>query len=116
MFGRATVAEILLRSGVDPAARDNRNWTGLHWAAFYRHLETVDVFLEWNAPLELENEFGGTVLDQTVWAAAHSDEPDQFAPVIERLCAAGARTQPVRYPTGMPVIDEILRRHGARAP
>jgi ankyrin repeat protein len=115
MFGRTSTVKLLLERGMDPDGRDHRRWTGLHWAAFYRHLETVDAFLEWGAQLELTNEFGATVLGQTVWAAVHSEQPGEYSAVFERLLGAGARLDSAGFPTGIDVVDAMLERHGGRS-
>jgi len=67
MNRRNAAVSRMLEKGVDPAVTDHRNFTALHWAAYYRYLDTVQVLLPWKPPLEAENEFGGTVLDQTIW-------------------------------------------------
>jgi hypothetical protein len=42
--------------------------------------------------------------------------PDVGYPkVLETLLAAGAAVRAVEFPTGDPEVDEVLRRHGARA-
>jgi hypothetical protein len=43
-------------------------------------------------PLEAENEFGNTVLDQTIWSVMNEGfHPDDHLPLIEMLLAAGAK-------------------------
>jgi ankyrin repeat protein len=91
MLGRTNVVELLLQNGVDPGAKDNRQFTALHWAAFYDYPDTVDVLLKWNAPLEVENVYGGTVLDQTIWVTAHYRVLPNHPAIIQRLIDAGAR-------------------------
>jgi hypothetical protein len=57
------------------------------------------VLLTRGAPLEAVNGYGGTVLGATEWAATHVDgvfqdggfERVDYAPVVDRLLAAGAR-------------------------
>jgi hypothetical protein len=67
-------AAVLLRKGVSPAARDD-DATALHQAAAYGHLELVRLLIEYGAPLEARNRFGGTVLDGTLWYASHDPAP-----------------------------------------
>jgi ankyrin repeat protein len=114
MLGRTEVVEFLLQKGVDPGATGNQGFTGLHWAAFYGHIETVALLLDWNAPLEVKNVYGGTVLDQTVWASVHSNLGINYVPIAEKLIEAGASVEVVRRPSGNERIDDMLRRHGAK--
>ena len=113
-FARTAVAEFFLDLGVDVAVSDDM--TPLHWAAATGCLDLMAALIERGAPLEKKNVWGGTVLDSTVYFAVHQliggvDYPR----VLEALIAAGANVSAVTpFPTGHPVIDELLRRHGAR--
>jgi hypothetical protein len=91
MLGRTAVAEFLLQCGVDPAAQGNQGFTALHGAAFHGHIETLRLLLRWNPPLDVKNVYGGTVLDQTIWATKHRNPPLDGGPIIELLLAAGAK-------------------------
>ena len=77
-------------------------------------LEVMQLLIARGAPLELRNEYGGTVLGQTLWSAAHGGDPDDYVPIIEALLAAGANLQPKHPPVNRRV-DELLRRHGSEA-
>jgi ankyrin repeat protein len=112
LFGRLSIAAFLLDHGVDPGAKDGQGVTGLHWAAHYGHVETVKLLIQRNAPLEVKNNYGGTVLGQTTWAVMN-DPHENHAIVIEMLLAAGAKIDQADYPTGNARVDEVLRRHGA---
>lgn len=90
LHGRTPVVEFLLRAGIDPGARDPRRWTALHWAACNGHAETVRVLLQGRAPLEAQNEFDGTPLEQTLWTAAHERTLAGHAAVVQFLLDAGA--------------------------
>jgi len=108
-LGRTEVATLLLRKGADAASQDNRGLTGLHWAAWNAHLDTVKALLEARAPLEVKNIYGGTVLDATVWAARHDGQRVDRFPVIAELIAAGADVAAVTpRPTGVVNIDALL--------
>lgn len=116
MYGRVEVAEHLLRNGIDPAVTDREGQTALHWAAAAGQMDVIELLLRRGAPLEAKNQYGGTVLDQTLWFAfrvresemessfAHVDYPK----VVGRLLAAGARTDV--YPEMQKHVDEVLRR------
>ena len=98
-FGRTDVVEFLLDTGVDVAARLTRNHgqTGLHWAAYGAHLDTVQLLLGRDAPLEVtDDSFGKTPLS---WALhAWGNEPqaplDRYYTVVRLLVAAGAAVRP----------------------
>ena len=76
------------------------------WAGF---LEMVKLLLKYKPPLESRNMYGGTVLGQTMWSAAHGGDPKVFADIIETLIAAGAIVPPRHVPVNKP-IDDLLRR------
>jgi ankyrin repeat protein len=112
LYGRTRVVDLLLRKGVDPAAGADFGQTGFHFAAHGGHLGTVRLLIERNAPLEVKNMFGGTVLGQAVWSALHEPQPDHL-PIIEALLEAGAKAAAAGYPTGNRDVDDALRRYGA---
>src|SRR6266568_4442438 len=55
------------------------------------HPDTVKLLLLYSPPLELVNMYGGTVLGQTLWSAAHGGDPDVYITILELLHAAGAK-------------------------
>ena len=120
-FGRDRVIEFLLDKGVD-VATELHGMTGLHWALVGGFLGTVKLLLERRAPLEWRNRYGGTALGCATWAVKNSDavyrwpnlETD-WAAIMQMLIAAGARVEEAGYPTGNERVDELLRRHGAKA-
>ena len=117
-FGRAAVVKQLLDKGVDPAAHDTMSMTALHWAAGHGHLDVVSMLLRFHPPLEATNQWGGTVLDSTVYLAVNDPSRGvDYVPVIELLLAAGADARAVTpFPTGDPRLDEVLRRSQGRRP
>ena len=66
-------------------AKDARQFTALHWAAYYGHLEVVRLLLAWKAPLEARNCYGGTPLGQTIWATMHQSVRPHHQAIIELL-------------------------------
>lgn len=116
-YGRAEVADFLLRMGVCKNTCRQHKLSGLHWAAAGGDLNTVKAVLRHNPPLEVRNVWGGTPLSSAIWAATESDTNDpawpnqDWLPIIEVLLQAGANVHAVRYPTGDSRIDEILRRY-----
>ena len=112
------VAAFALDSGAPLDAPGDQGFTALHSAAWYGDREIFDWLLSQNAPLEVENAYGGTVLDGTCWAAANAPHPGvDYLPILERLCEAGAAVSKVSpFPTGRADIDALLRRFGRTDP
>jgi len=108
--GRNDVVEFLADRGVDLAGHSGDGQTGLHYAGMGGKLDTIKLLLRRGAPLEAVNEYGGTVLGQTLWSAAHGGDPKVYAPIVETLVGAGARLY--REPPVNPEVDAILTRHG----
>jgi len=121
-FGHIDVVRFLLGLGVDPAERHAEPMTALHWAAAHRHVDIVRLLLAHGAPLEVRNDWGGTVLSSTAWIAVNGPIEDRRAPagvsyadVIEILLEAGADPRQVELPTGNEEIDALVRRALAEA-
>ncbi len=112
-FGRNDVVEFLLANGADIRAGENTDLTGLHWAVVGGQLDTIKLLLECGAPLEALNAYGGTVLDQALWCAYNGDDGIDYAPVVNTLLAAGARTD--LYPEMKTYVEKVLG-HETRTP
>ena len=113
-FGRRDVALFLIELGVNPAAMDDDKMTALHWACATAMLDVIDELLRRGVPLEVENAWGGTVLNSTLHFALYIPvEGVDYVPVLERLLLAGANVDVVDYPTGKPPIDAVFARYGA---
>jgi hypothetical protein len=87
---------------------------GVEWLSLgrkSRQLDTVNLLLRQDTPLEIKNIYGGTVLGTAVWSAIHEPKPDHIA-IIETLISAGARLDTAGFPTGNERVDEVLRRRG----
>ena len=110
--GREDVVEFLLNNGVELADGGSDGQTPLHWAVIFGRLEMVKLLLKYNAPLESRNMYGGTVLGQTLWSAAHGGDEKIYAEIIETLIAAGAIVPPRHVPVNKS-IDDLLRRYGS---
>lgn len=91
MHNRLEVVAKLLSLGVKARVTDQRRWTALHWAAFYAYPDMVELLLAARAPLEAQNEYGGTVLDQTLWVASYDQIKPEHPAVVETLIKAGAK-------------------------
>ena len=117
-FGRTAVADHLLDRGADIGAPNGNGQTGLHLAASDGWLDTVQQLLARGAPLEIENEWGGTPLGNVLWAAVHYDPNVDYTPIVAALIEAGAavdprhlewwRTQEVLTPLSKPRIEALL--------
>jgi ankyrin repeat protein len=113
-YGRTEVVEFLLDKGVDLASNSGRGQTGSHWAVIGGHLDTVRSLLRRNPPLEVRNMYGGTVLGQTLWSAAHGGDPELYIAIIETLIAAGAEI-PRRHVPVNERVDDWLEKRGSHA-
>jgi ankyrin repeat protein len=111
-YGRNEVLAFLLDRGLDLDTHEADGQTGLHWAAINGHLDTIQLLSARGAPLEVKNVYGGTVLGQTLWSAAHAPDPDAYIPIVETLLAASAKV-PARHPPVSHRIDGLLQRHAS---
>ena len=113
-YGANRVVEFLLARGVDLSEQSGDGQTGTHYAVIFGRLDTLKLLLKHHPPLEAKNTYGGTVLGQALWSAAHARDPSVYAEIIETLIAAGAKV-PERHVPVNPTIDALLERHGSRA-
>ena len=56
-------------------------------------LEIAKLIIERKVPMEIVNQYGGTVLGQALWSAIHEHE-STHAEIIEALISAGAKIHP----------------------
>jgi uncharacterized protein len=103
----------LLDRGARIAASDGMS--PLHDAAARGALDVVDLLIARGAPLEKTNAYGGTVLASTLWFAHRARAAERAAPdyaaVLDRLIAAGARTDV--YPAMRDDIEAVYARQAA---
>ncbi|MBK8097525.1 MAG: ankyrin repeat domain-containing protein [Planctomycetes bacterium] len=107
-LGERATAECLLQRGLDPSGGNGTGMNAVHWAANRGELATLRLLLERRVPLEVLNNYGSTVLGQTIWSAIHQPRPGQHEAIAE-LIRAGADIKAVERPTGDPRIDDLLR-------
>lgn len=113
-YGHTEVARFLLDRGTDPAGHSGDGQTGFHYAVIGGNLQTVRMLLKHNPPLESRNIYGGTVLEQTLWSAAHGGNPDVYVAILEALLVGGAKI-PERHVPVNASIDTWLAQHGSHA-
>jgi ankyrin repeat protein len=111
-YGGTRVVEFLLERGADLAEHSGDGQTGTHYACIFGRLDTLKVLLKHNPPLEATNQYGGTVLGQSLWSAAHGGDPEVYSQIIETLIAAGAKV-PDRHVPVNPTIDKLLEKYGS---
>jgi hypothetical protein len=110
-YGHDAVLPLFLDRGMPVDAQDKFGQTGLHQAAMGCHLSTMILLLSHGASLESHNTYGGTVLGQVLWSAAHARDRDAYLPVINFLLEAGALI-PQAVPPVSGEIDALLTRSG----
>ena len=113
-FGRDAVVEFLIGTGVDVSMQDGHGQTGLHHAVIGGQLETVMLLLKHEPPLEAVNSYGGTVLGQALWSAAHDGDAEVYIAMLEALTTAGAKL-PERHVSVSPSVDAWLEERGSHA-
>lgn len=113
-YGANRVIEFLLERGTDLSEHSGDGQTGTHYAVIFGRLDTLKLLLSYNPPLELTNMYGGTVLGQTLWSAAHGGDTELYSQIVETLIAAGAKV-PERHVPVNPQIDALLLRHGSES-
>jgi ankyrin repeat protein len=111
-YGRTEAAKFLLGQDIDLAAHSGDGQTALHCAAISGQLAIIKLLIAHHAPLEVKNVYGGTVLGQTLWSAAHGGDPELYSQIIETLIAAGAKV-PQRHVPVNTAIDALLARYGS---
>jgi hypothetical protein len=111
-WGRLNVVEFLLDKGVELNRDKGDGQTPLHCAVIGGQLEMVKLLLKQKVPLEVKNIYGGTVLGQTLWSAAHGGDPKVYAAIIKVLITAGAKVPERHVPVNKP-IDDLLREYGS---
>jgi Ankyrin repeats (3 copies) len=110
MYNRKEIIVFLLEQGVNVGAQGSEGETGLHWAAHAGNLEIVELLLAHQAPFELKNSYGGTVLGQALWSAFNAPQPQHLA-IVETLIAAGAKVKP----DWKQWIEKLRAREGANS-
>jgi hypothetical protein len=111
-WGQNDVVRFIIEKDMSPMEHRGDGQTALHWAVIGGRLETVKLLLKYKPSLEAKNMYGGTVLGQTLWSAAHGGDPKVYSEIIQTLIAAGAKVSKRHVPVNKE-IDELLRRYGS---
>jgi hypothetical protein len=111
-FQRREVATFLLDAGVGADATDGYGMTALHWAAANGLVDLIPRLLSLGAPLEVENIWGGTVLDSTAYFAELQPVTGvNYPAVLELIANAGADLRVLEgYPPESRVVAEFMRK------
>ena len=103
MHHRLDAAAYLLSRGADIGSRGHQGMTAMHYACARNHHQVFRFLLEHDAPLEVKNDYGGTVLDYLVWEMInHPGNPEMRFPLFHALIYAGAELK---------AVDPIPERH-----
>ncbi len=99
-YGQTPVAAFLLARGVPVGVtRRPHGQTGLHWAAWGAHVETLQTLLDAGAPVDTRDDsYGGTALGWALhaWGGGGSRPGDvRYHEIVRRLMAAGATVDQV---------------------
>jgi ankyrin repeat protein len=93
-YGCSNVIKLLLGRRVKLDGSFMQGQTGLHWAAYGGHAETVDLLLKANMPVNTKDQVhGGTPLGWAVYgwnSPAPESKQSRHYDVVERLIRAGA--------------------------
>ncbi|MEL7534882.1 MAG: ankyrin repeat domain-containing protein [Bacteroidota bacterium] len=107
------VVKLMLDLGFPIDAKDEQGFTALLVATWNGHIDLMEELLARNAPLEILNKYGGTVIDTTVWGYAHYPDPDKpMEFILQRLIDEGANIKAISpYPTHNERIDGFLSQY-----
>jgi Ankyrin repeats (many copies) len=112
-YGQTEVAELLIRRGANMTDTTRDGQTPAHMAVIGGHIQTLKMLLAHRAPLEQQNAYGGTVLGQALWSAAHGGDADRYIAMIDALLVAGAKLPDRHVPINAKV-DAFLLDKGSR--
>ena len=115
-YGQTKVVSLLLANGMPVGAKGRPNGqTGLHWAAWEAHVDTLQTLLDADAPVDTRDDtYGGTALGWALYAwgggGPHPGDA-RYHEIVRRLIAAGATVDQewIGRNEGTP-LGEALRR------
>ena len=108
-YRRDDVLDWLLGIGVSPMAKDKDDMTLLHWAGATGNIPLIERLVKLGARLEVENTWGGTVLDSTAHFVYHGPRlAANYLETMRTLIAHGANPRVLlEYPPGNASIDAL---------
>jgi Ankyrin repeats (3 copies) len=113
-YGQKNSVEYLLTRGADLKAHMGDGQTAAHYAVIGGHRKILKLLLPHHPPLEAKNRYGGTVLGQAMWSAAHGGDPDNYIAIFKTLIRAGAKLPKQHVPVNKRA-DKWLAKHGSKA-
>ncbi|MBN9663064.1 MAG: hypothetical protein J0H49_33000 [Acidobacteria bacterium] len=93
-YGREAVIDFLLDRQPGLVSDASTGMTGLHWAIVGGELGAMRLLIARGAPLEVENQYGGTPLSQALWFAMTAKNGIDYPATIDVLLAAGSVIEP----------------------
>jgi len=90
-YGHLDVVKYLLARGT-PVGIHSGGMTPLHGAVLGGYLDIVEFLLSQHAPLEVKNDYDGTILGQALWCGYNNPKPQTLA-IIEKLIKSGAHIE-----------------------
>lgn len=111
-LNRAAAVNLMLETGFYSSTHKAVG-TALHIAAWFGHIETVQVLIAHGASLTSKNAYGGTPLGSAIHGSIHclSARKGTHAAVVESLIQAGSPIP--EEAAGSKEVNEILHRYGA---
>jgi ankyrin repeat protein len=112
-FGRTAVVDFLLKHGVGVDTRLRHDGqTGLHWAAYSAHPDTIQLLIGWKAAINLKDQtYNGTPLGWALYAWGGSmQEPnrDRYCEAVALLVSAGGTVEREWLQNrGFPLVERI---------
>jgi ankyrin repeat protein len=117
---KTEAVRLMLQVGFDVDARGGDDATALNRAATRGFADLIELLLAHGASLEAKNSFGGRPLGACLWGAENFRDPNgDYVASVEKLIAAGAPQDDIRYPITNKPVNAVLRRaleQAAKAP
>lgn len=108
---KTDAVRLMLQIGFDIEARGGDDATALNRAATRGFADLIELLLAHGASLEARNALGSAALGACLWGAENFRDPNgDYIASVERLIAAGAPLDDIRYPIANKSVNAVLRR------
>ena len=108
---KTEAVRLMLQIGFDIEARGSDDSTALNRAAVRGFADLIELLLAHGASLEAKNAYGGRPLGACLWGAENFRDPNgDYVASVEKLIAADAPLEDVRYPIKNKPVNAALRR------